>query len=142
MLRLVTFTVAALLATAARAGDPGVAAAKAYILDTAGSTAEVKVGARGKLVLVIRPKDPAWHVHPQAPLKLRFEAPAALGLEKRELSRRDAVDPKAAEPRFEAPFVASAAGKAEAKASVDFFICSDTACVKQTRTVAIPVAVN
>jgi branched-subunit amino acid ABC-type transport system permease component len=71
------------------------------------------------LVLVIKPKAPTWHVHPQAPLKIRFEAPPALKLAKAELGRRDAVDPKAEEPRFEAPFVASAAGEQPAKANVD-----------------------
>jgi hypothetical protein len=135
---------AALLAApaAARAGDPGADAAQAYTLDTSASTATAKVGAPGKLVLVIKPKAPTWHVHPQAPLRIRFEAPPTLQLAKAELGRKDAVDPKAEEPRFEAPFVASTAGDGPAKANVDFFICSDAACVKQTRTVAIPVSVK
>ena len=124
------------------AEDPAAAAAQAYTLDTTSSTASAKVGEPGKLVLVIKPKAPTWHVHPQAPLKIRFEAPPALKLDKAELGRRDAVDPKAEEPRFEAPFVASAAGAQQAKAAVDFFICSDAACVKQSRTVAIAVDVK
>ncbi len=130
------------LAAPALAADPAAEAAQAYTLDTAASTSALKVGETGKLVLTIRPKAPVWHVHPQAPLKVVVQAPPALRLEKAELLRRDAVDPKAEAPTFEAPFVASSAGNTGAKASVDFFICSDTACVKQARTVDIPVAVR
>ena len=132
----------ALLAGPAQGADPAAEAATAYVLDTASSTRTVGVGESGKLVLVIRPKVPTWHVHPQAPLKIRFEVPPGLKIEKAELARRDALDPKAEEPRFETAFVAAAAGSQEAKAIVDFFICSDAACVKQTRTVAIPVSVK
>ncbi len=130
------------LAAPALAADPGAEAARAYALDTSASTTAVRAGQPGKLVIVIRPTAPGWHVHPQAPLKIRFEAPPALKLERAELGRRDATDAKADAPRFEAPFVASAAGVQEAKANVDFFICSDQACVKQTRTVPIPVTVR
>ena len=132
----------ATLATVVLSDDPGADAAKAYGLDASASTASAKVGESGKLVLAIRLTAPGWHVHPQAPLKIRFEGPESMKIEKAVLARRDAVDPKAEEPRFESAFVASAAGSQDAKALVDFFICSDTACVKQTRTVAIPVSVN
>jgi hypothetical protein len=136
------FFIAALLASPALAADPAADAAQSYTLDTSASTATAKVGGPGKLVLVIKPRAPIWHVHPQAPLKIRFEAPPALQLAKTDLVRKDAVDPKAEEPRFEVPFVASAAGEQPARANVDFFICSDTVCVKQTRTIAIPVSVS
>lgn len=130
------------LAGPVHGADPGAEAARAYALDTSASSATVKAGEPGKLVVVIRPTAAGWHVHPQAPLKIRFDAPPALKLDKPELSRRDVVDAKAAAPRFETSFVAAAPGALEAKAGVDFFICSDAACVKQTRTVVIPVAVK
>jgi hypothetical protein len=143
MTRLFALAAALALAPAmARPSDPSAEAATAYTLDTGASTKSVKVGDPGKLVLVIRPKAPTWHVHPQAPLKIRFEAPPALKVERPELKRKDAVDPKAEEPRFETSFVAAAAGPQEAKAVADFFICSDAACVKQVRTVAISVSVK
>jgi hypothetical protein len=130
------------LAAPAVAADPGAEADRAYALDTTASTTSVKAGQPGKLVVVIRPTAAGWHVHPQAPLKIRFEAPAALKLGKSELGRHDAVDAQAGAPRFETAFVASAPGAQQAKANVDFFICSDQACVKQTRTVPIPVTVK
>ena len=142
MTRALALGLALLAAPALAAEDPGSAAAQAYTLDTTPSTTSAKVGEPGKLVVVIKPKAPSWHVHPQAPLKIRFDAPPALKLEKTDLGRRDAVDPKAEEPRFEAPFVAAAAGAQQAKANVDFFICSDTACVKQSRMLTIAVNVK
>jgi hypothetical protein len=145
MTRALAIAVALLAARAApafAAEDPASAAARAYTLDTSASTASAKVGEAGKLVVVIKPKAPEWHVHPQAPLKIRFDAPPALKLEKTDLGRKDAVDPKAEEPRFEAAYVAAAPGAQQAKANVDFFICSDTACVKQARSVPISVTVR
>lgn len=130
------------LATSALAADPAAEASRAYALDTSASTGAVKAGERGKLVVVIRPTAAGWHVHPQAPLKIHFEAPPALKLDRADLGRRDAVEPGAEAPRFEAAFVAAAPGAQHATASVDFFICSDQACVKQVKSVAIPVKVK
>ncbi len=144
MSRLFAALAAVLVAAPALAAAPGPAseAGQGYTLDTGASTAAAKPGEAGKLVLVIRPKAPTWHVHPQAPLKVRFDAPAGLKLDRAELGRKDAVDPKAEEPRFETGFVAVAPGAQEAKALVDFFICSESACVKQSRTVPIAVSVR
>ena len=125
----------------ARAGDPGEEAAKSYRIVTDGSTRSLQAGERGRLVLFIEPLQKV-HVHPQAPLKIRVEAPAGLAIEKAELGHKDAVDPKAEAPRFEVPFTAAARGRHEARANLDFFICSDTWCVKQVRTVSFPVEVK
>jgi hypothetical protein len=133
---------ALLLCAPALAADPGADAAQAYRLDTSGSTSSLGVGETGKLVLVIRPRAPAWHVHPQAPLKVRFEIPPNLKIEKPDLTRKDAVVPKAEEPRFEAPLVALAVGDDPAKADVDFFVCSATAGVRQMRSVTFPISVR
>lgn len=142
MTRAAALLATALLAAPVLATDPGADAAKAYTLDTSGSTSSVQAGGQGKLSVTIKPTAPGWHVHPQAPLKVRFEAPLSLRLAKAELGRKDLADPKAEQPRFETSFVASTAGSQEAKATVDFFVCSDAACVKQVRSVAIPVTVR
>jgi len=125
----------------ARAGDPGEEAAKSYRIVTDGSTRSLQRGDKGRLVLFIEPLQKV-HVHPQAPLKIRIEAPAGLVLEKAELGHKDAVDPKAEAPRFEVPFTAAARGRQEARANLDFFICSDTWCVKQVKSVSFPVDVK
>ncbi|BDG07773.1 hypothetical protein [Anaeromyxobacter paludicola] len=137
MLRILVATLA--LATAAPAlADAASEAAGSYTLETAGTTEQVRPGAPGKLVLFIHPKA-GTHVHPQAPLAIALEAPAGVKLAKEKLGHKDAVDPKAEAPRFEVPFTAAAAGRYELKAAIDFFICSDTWCVKQSRALSVPV---
>jgi len=126
-----------LLAPAARAAD----AIPRYELDTKDSTSALRRGGEGKLVLVIRAKD-GWHVDPRTPLKIELSASEGLKLAKARLGKADAVDPKAESPRFEAPFTAVAAGAHEAKAKVDFFVCSADACVKQVKDVTFAVAVK
>lgn len=140
-----TRTVAAALALAAavvaRADAAAAAAAKSYRIDTAGTTQQLKAGETGTLVLSIVPLEKV-HVHPQAPLKITLEATPGLRLEKTTLGKADPVDPGAEGRRFEVPFAAAAAGKQEARAKLDFFICSDQWCVKQVKDVTVAVDVR
>jgi hypothetical protein len=133
---------AALLAAPfARASDPSAEAAKSYRIDTAGSTQQLASGGKGTLVLSIVPLAKV-HVHPQAPLKITLDATPGLKLAKTTLGKADPVDPNAEGRRFEVPFVAQAAGRQEARAKLDFFICSDQWCVKQVKDVTVPVDVK
>jgi hypothetical protein len=139
-MRLAVATAVALFALSARAVDPGAEAARSYAIEATGP-ATLKVGATGTLVLAIKPV-PKTHVHPQAPLKIGLAATPGLTLSRTALGRKDMPDPKAEAPRFEVPFTAVAAGKQEATAKVDFFICSDQWCVKQVREVVVAVDVK
>ncbi len=132
---------AALVAAPARAADPSAEAAKSYRIDTAGSTERLAPGGKGTLVLSIVPLAKV-HVHPDAPLKITLESTPGLKLEKTTLGKADPVDPKADGRRFEVPFVAQAAGRQEARAKLDFFVCSDQWCVKQVKDVAVTVDVK
>jgi hypothetical protein len=123
------------------AADASAEAARSYRIDTAGTTQQLAPGAKGTLVLSIVPIAKV-HVHPQAPLKIALESTPGLKLEKTSLGKADPVDPKADGRRFEVPFVAQAAGKQEARAKLDFFICSDQWCVKQVKDVTVPVVVK
>ncbi len=131
---------AVLLAAAplARAEAGAADAAKTYRLDTAGTTQEVQVGKPGLLVLSIVPIEKV-HVDPRAPLKIALEGTPGLKLSKTSLGKTDPVDPKAEGRRFEVPFVAEAKGKHEARAKLDFFVCSDQWCVKQVRDVRVAI---
>jgi len=126
------------LAPLAGAAEPGADAAKTYRIETAGTTEKVGVGKPGLLVLSIVPVEKV-HVDPRAPLKISLEATPGLKLSKTTLGKTDPVDPKAEGRRFEVPFVAEAAGKHEARAKLDFFVCSDQWCVKQVRDVTVAV---
>ncbi len=139
--RLVLAVAVAAAVSLVRAGEPGDEAARSYRIVTDGSTRSLPPGGKGRLVLFIEPLQKV-HVHPQAPLKIRIEAPAGLTFEKTELGHKDAVDPKAEAPRFEVPFAAATRGRHEARATLDFFICSDSWCVKQVKSVAFPVDVK
>ena len=141
MPRLLTFLAALMLAGTAGAADPAADAANGYAIDTAGSTQKLAPGARGKLVFTIHPRG-SWHVDPRTPLRIDLSAPEGLKLDKERLGKKDAVTPKAEAPRFEAPFTAVSAGTHEAKAKLDFFVCSADACVKQVREVSVPVTVR
>jgi hypothetical protein len=138
MSRLAIAAALGLAASVAAEENPG---ADAYAVDTSQSTSAVAVGQGGKLSLAIHPKAP-WHVDPRAPLSIKLEAPAGLALAKTQLGRKDALEPKAEVPRFEVPFTASAPGRQEAKAQLKFFLCRDTICAQQTKTVAVAVTVK
>lgn len=141
MTRTLIATLAALAAAAALAKDPAAEAAASYRLETAGTTSSVAAGGKGTFVLSIVPVGDV-HVHPQAPLKIALESTPGLVLEKTTLGKADPVDPKADGRRFEVPFVARTAGRQEAKAKLDFFICSDRWCVKQVREISHAIEVK
>lgn len=139
-----TFVLALALALsplAARADAAADEAARSFRIETEGSTRTVKSGGAGVVVISIVPLN-GTHVHPQAPLKIALQSTPGLALSKTQLGHRDAADTKAEARRFEVPFTATQAGKQEARAKVDFFICSDKWCVKQSRDVAVPVEVK
>ena len=140
-MRTLALLLAVSLAPLARADEAAAEAARSYRIETEGTTRSVKAGAGGVLVLSIVPLG-GTHVHPQAPLKITLQATPGLSLSKAQLGHKDAVRPEADGPRFEVPFTAAKAGKEEARAKVDFFICSDKWCVKQTRDVSMPVEVK
>jgi hypothetical protein len=129
---------ALLLAAAAVHADPAADAEKSYRIETTGSTAQVGVGKPGLLVLSIVPVSKI-HVDPRAPLRITLDATPGLKLAKTSLGKTDPVDAKADGRRFEVPFVAEAAGRYEARAKLDFFVCSDQWCVKQVRDVTVAV---
>jgi len=139
--RAIALSLAAALAAPA-AAEVAADAAKSYRLETEGSTASLRIGEKGRVVLRFVPVEKGVHVDPRAPLKIKVEASPGLRAEKASLGRADATDPKSESPRFEVPVVAVAAGAQEAKLLLDFFVCSDSWCVKQARTVAVPVQVR
>lgn len=136
--RLLAAAAVLALAPLALAAEPGDEAARSYRIETAGTTEKIGVGKPGLLVLSIVPVEKV-HVDPRAPLKITLEGSPGLRLSKTSLGKADPVDPKASGRRFEVPFVAETAGKHQAKAKLDFFVCSDQWCVKQVRDVTVAI---
>ena len=138
MIRPIAAAAVLTAAVLARAETGAADAAKTYRLETAGTTQEVQVGKPGVLVLSIVPIEKV-HVDARAPLKIALEGTPGLKLSKTSLGKADPVDPKAEGRRFEVPFVAETKGKHEARAKLDFFVCSDQWCVKQVRDVTVAI---
>ncbi len=118
---------AAVVCTQARAADE-VDPATLYEVSTEGTSAKVKTGEKGVFVLSIKSKQGA-HVSEEAPLKLEVKG-TQLAPAKEKLGREDSVGKKAAgqayaDPRFEVPFTASAAGKGSVDAKLVFFFCTE-----------------
>lgn len=135
MLRAIAAALAVLAAPLVRA-DPAADAAKSYRIETTGTTRQIGVGKQGRLVLSIVPVEKV-HVDPRAPLRIALEATPGVTLSRTSLGKADPVDPKADGRRFEVPFVANAAGRHEARAKLEFFVCSERWCVKQTRDLTV-----
>jgi hypothetical protein len=131
----------ALAASAALAADPGADVAKSYAIKASAEPASLKAGAAGTIKLAIEPSG-AVHVDPKAPIKVTLAAPAGLTLAKATLGRAEARPSGSQGVRFEAPFTATAAGKQEVKAKLDFFLCTDQWCVKQVREAVVTVDVK
>ncbi len=116
-----------------------------YELSTDGTSKAVKVGEKGKLVIAISAK-PGAHVSGDAPMKIEL-ASKELKAEKEKLTLADAMTKKSdkheiEEARFEVPFSASKAGKANLEAKLTYFICTDKVCARQQKTIQFPVDVN
>jgi hypothetical protein len=134
----------ALVWTQARAADE-VDPSSLYEVSTEGTSTRVKAGEKGVFVLSIKSKQGS-HVSDEAPLKLQVKG-TQLTPAKEQLGREDSVAKKAegqafADPRFEVPFTAAAAGKGSVDAKLIFFICTEKLCARQQKTFSVPVEVQ
>jgi hypothetical protein len=132
-----------LAAPAAWAADPD--PASLYVLTTEGSSTALKAGQSGTFVLFIRTV-PGAHISEDAPLKLALTGSAGVEPQKAVLGRSDAKSvPKpdgAADPRFEVPLTATVKGQGAVEAKLTFFVCTETLCARQQKTLSVPVTVN
>jgi hypothetical protein len=132
-----------LLAPAARAADPD--PTSLYVLSTEGSTTVLKSGQPGTFVLSIRTV-PGAHVSEEAPMKLVLSGSGGVQPAKLSLGRGDAKPVQKsdgpADPRFEVPLTAVARGQGTVEAKLTFFVCTETLCSRQQKTVSLPVTVD
>ena len=135
--------VAALACTQVRA-EGKVDPTTLYEVSTEGTSTKVKAGEQGLFVLSIKSKAGA-HVSNEAPLKLELKgthlAPAQEKLALKDSVAKKAAGQQYADPRFEVPFKASAAGKGTLDAKLTFFICTENLCARQQKTFSLPVEV-
>lgn len=115
------------------------------MVSTEGSSTSLKAGQAGTFVLSIRTV-PGAHVSDEAPMKLTLTGTGGVQPAKATLGRTDAKavakGSGPADPRFEVPLVASAKGQGAVEAKLTFFVCTDTLCSRQQKTVSVPVTVD
>jgi len=132
-----------LLASAARAADPD--PGSLYVVSTEGSTTSLRPGQPGTFVLSIRTV-PGAHVSDEAPLKLLLAGSGGVQPAKATLGRADAKAVQKgsgpADPRFEVSFAMAGKGPGALEAKLTFFVCTDTLCSRQQKTLSVPVTVD
>jgi hypothetical protein len=133
-----------LLPSLALAGD--VDPASLYRLSTAGSTAQLRPGQKGTVVVEIQSLQGA-HVSDEAPLKLTLAGTGSVAPERQTLAYGDSVRKKSAavkypDPRFEVPIAATGTGPGNVEAKLTFFICTADLCLRQQKTLSVPVRVE
>ena len=136
MLRTALLTFALALSTPALADD-----AKAYSIDTTGTTTQLKAGAHGQLKLAIKPAA-GHYISPEAPFKVTLAA-ESVSVAKSAVGRADLDDPKSKAPSLKVGVTAPGkAAPGKISADLSFFLCNETLCERKTEKVAIAVSVT
>ncbi|HUM09545.1 MAG TPA: hypothetical protein VLT82_01220 [Myxococcaceae bacterium] len=117
-----------------------------YTLSTEGTTAKVGAGKKGTLVLEIQSLKGA-HVSDEAPLRIQLSGTGAVTPEKTQLVYGDSVRKPSAgvkypDPRFEVPLAAQGKGPGSVEAKMTFFVCTEQLCLRQQKTLSVPVTVE
>ncbi|MCC6806846.1 MAG: hypothetical protein IT381_05450 [Deltaproteobacteria bacterium] len=122
------------------AGD-GLATDKDYKLVSDGTSAKVKAGAQGTLVLSVLALN-GFKVSQETPFTVKLAPTAGLKLAAEQFARKDLVDPKAKDPQVKTTFTASAKGAQTVKADVVFFLCTDKLCQRMTAKTDVAITVE
>jgi hypothetical protein len=125
------------------AADPD--PASLYVLKTDGTSTPLKAGQPGTFVLFIQTV-PGAHISEDAPLKLTLTGSGGVEPGKAALTRSDAKPVHkadgAVDPRFEVPMTGATKGQGAVEAKLTFFVCTETLCARQQKTLSVPVTVN
>lgn len=142
-MRFCLLTLLVLVAPSAWASDPD--PSSLYVVSTEGSSTVLKVGQPGTFVLSIRTTAGA-HISEDAPLKLTLSGTGVVEPAKASLSRSDAKPVRKpdgmVDPRFEVPLSAATKGQGAVEAKLTFFVCTETLCSRQQKTLSLPVTVD
>jgi len=117
-----------------------------YRVTTDGTSAKVPAGKKGTLVLEIQSLKGA-HVSDEAPLRIQLSGTGAVSPEKTQLVYGDSVRKPSAsvkypDPRFEVPLAVQGKGAGTVEAKMTFFVCTEQLCLRQQKTLSVPVTVE
>jgi len=138
---LVTAVLVASLALAAEV-DP----TTLYKVTTEGTTSKVAPGKKGTLILEIQSLKGA-HVSDEAPLRIQLSGTGVVTPEKTQLvygdsMRKPSASMKYPDPRFEVPLATQGKGPGTVEAKMTFFVCTEQLCLRQQKTLSVPVTVE
>jgi hypothetical protein len=137
ILSLLCVSMLSVCAVSAAAGDAKVEAL--YDISTAGSSVKLKAGEKGKIVIHVAAKGEA-HVSQEAPLKIELSSKQST-FDKEKLSIKDSTSKDEKVAHFEVGFTPSLQGPTSIEAKLTFFICTESLCAKQQKTLSVPVEV-
>ena len=117
-----------------------------YRITTDGTSAKVAPGKKGTLVLEIQSLKGA-HVSDEAPLRIQLSGTGAVTPQKTQLVYGDSVRKPSAsvkypDPRFEVPLDTQGKGPGTVEAQMVFFVCTEQLCLRQQKTLSVPVTVE
>jgi hypothetical protein len=114
-----------------------------YKITTDGTSAKVPAGKKGTLVLEIQSLKGA-HVSDEAPLRIQLSGTGSVSPEKTQLVYGDSVrkpsgSVKYPDPRFEVPLAVQGKGPGTVEAKMTFFVCTEQLCLRQQKSLSVPV---
>ena len=117
-----------------------------YKVTTEGTTSKVAPGKKGTLILEIQSLKGA-HVSDEAPLRIQLSGTGAVTPEKTQLvygdsMRKPSGSMKYPDPRFEVPLATQGKGPGTVEAKMTFFVCTEQLCLRQQKTLSVPVTVE
>ena len=117
-----------------------------YRVTTDGTSAKVPAGKKGTLVLEIQSLKGA-HVSDEAPLRIQLSGTGTVSPDKTQLVYGDSVRKPSAsvkypDPRFEVPLAVQGKGAGTVEAKMTFFVCTEQLCLRQQKTLSVPVTVE
>jgi hypothetical protein len=117
-----------------------------YKVTTEGTTSKVAPGRKGTLILEIQSLKGA-HVSDEAPLRIQLSGTGAVTPEKTQLvygdsMRKPSASMKYPDPRFEVPLATQGKGPGTVEAKMTFFVCTEQLCLRQQKTLSVPVTVE
>jgi len=117
-----------------------------YRVTTDGTSAKVPAWKKGTLVLEIQSLKGA-HVSDEAPLRIQLSGTGTVSPEKTQLVYGDSVRKPSAsvkypDPRFEVPLAVQGKGAGTVEAKMTFFVCTEQLCLRQQKTLSVPVTVE
>jgi hypothetical protein len=134
-----------LACTGTARADEEVDVSKLYEITTEGSSRKLEPGKPGTFVFSVKTVEGAY-ISDEAPLRIDLSGkkvkPAKERLTLADSVTRDAEKKPPPDPRFEVPITPDGQGKGEVEAKATLFICTAKLCVRQQRTVSVPVEVN